>query len=294
MAASLLSRMVKASVKWSLMFFRPFAFGNKGINLLLLNFIPASNKVGRSTINEQELKGEFYEPVKKKHPETVILYFHGGGYCGGSPRSHRALVSHLSEYTGITAFNCAYRLAPENPFPAALEDALKAYNYLADKYNRIILAGDSAGGGLCLALMIRLIQLDRPQQDPCYLLAPWVDLDMRQQQLDEVVKRDPMLRPDALENYAHLYAQNNDLNNPLISPAKASEEILEQLPPILFQVGTDDILNPQVVSFQKKLSQSEIKIWKDMMHVWQAAAFLPEAKSAFREAALWLDQKLQA
>ncbi len=173
--------------------------------------------------------------------DDVMLYLHGGAYCAGSIASHRAMVAFFAKNIKMRALMLAYRLAPEHPFPAALEDVISVYEMLLrnNPATEIIFAGDSAGGGLALAALHRLKEMNRPLPRAAVLLAPWLDLSCESETYASVGAKDVLLGRENLLKSARMYAGNRDLKHPAISPLFAD---LSGLPPILIQVGTHDVL----------------------------------------------------
>ena len=172
----------------------------------------------------------------------VLLFFHGGGYCSGSIRSHRGMVSEAGRAAKVRTLALGYRLAPENPFPAALDDALAAIAFLQDQgipASRIAIGGDSAGGGLSLATMIRLRDAGKPLPACAWLVSPWVDLEMTGASIDSKAAIDPLIHREYLQELAANYLHGQDPRNPLVSPLHAD---LAGLPPVLIQVGSAETL----------------------------------------------------
>jgi len=206
------------------------------------------------------------------HPFGVILYLHGGGYIVGSPLSHRHLVAELSRAAGADALSIDYRLAPENPFPAAVEDAVSAYAWLLDRGispNRIIIAGDSAGGGLTVATMLSL--RDRGMEMPAggVCISPWADLTISARSYSARADLDPMLNRDQLMMMASSYLAGADPRTPLASPVFAD---LKGLPPLLIQVGTDEIILDDSLLLAERAKEAGVdcalEVSEGMIHVW--------------------------
>src|SRR5690349_18949770 len=171
--------------------------------------------------------------------DTVILYLHGGGYVIGSPRSHRHLAAALARASGTRALLLDYRLAPEHPFPAALDDAVAAYEWLlADGIapDRVVIAGDSAGGGLTMATLLALRdrRLPRPAGGVC--ISPWVDLTNSAESYVTKAAVDPIVTREGIDGMTQAYVGGGDRKAPLVSPLFAD---LRDLPPLLVQVGSD-------------------------------------------------------
>lgn len=175
-------------------------------------------------------------------PSRAVLYLHGGGYCVGSWATHRGLITHLAVAADATVYAPNYRLAPEHPHPAALDDALSTYRWMLDQGvlpERITLAGDSAGGGLALCTALAIRDSELPAPGSLVLLSPWVDLGCDAPSMSEKVSLDPMLRPSWVRACASMYLGGRDSADPNCSPLFANHR---GLPPTLVQVGSDEIL----------------------------------------------------
>jgi len=219
----------------------------------------------------------------------TILYLHGGAYTLGSINTHREMVARLSRSTGMRALAINYRLAPEHPYPAALEDATLVYRWLLSQgidAARIIVAGDSAGGGLTLATLVALRDAGEPLPAGAVCISPWTDLACTGDCVHEKAPLDKILSPDALSRSAKSYAGEHDLRSPLISPLYAD---LRGLPPLLIQVGTDEILLDDARRIAEKAQMAGVnatlEIWEEMFHVFQIIPFLPETKKALKQIA---------
>lgn len=193
----------------------------------------------------------------------AILYLHGGAYCIGSPATHRALTSRLCKKTGLPVFAPDYRLAPEHPFPAALEDALAAYHALQAQ-GPVFLAGDSAGGGLALATALVVRAAGTPPPAALLLMSPWVDMTEEEYDDGTAMPDDPMLTRSWLRSSAALYLgiehhtpmeRASALACPLLSPLKAN---LRDLPPTLIQAGTDELLLGQALALEQALQRAGV------------------------------------
>lgn len=217
--------------------------------------------------------------------ERVILYLHGGAYNAGSTRSHRALAANIAYAAHARALTIDYRLAPEHPYPAALVDAFSAYRWLLDEGFRpeqIIVTGDSAGGGLAIALLTALRERGYPMPAAAIVLSPWTDLSASGASWQENAKVDYLIHGSKLMEAARLYLQDTSPQTPLASPVYAN---LKGLPPLLIQVGSEEVLlsDSQRLAKHARLSGVDVtlEVWEEMQHVWQfAARFLPEARQA--------------
>lgn len=213
---------------------------------------------------------------------TSLLYLHGGGYCVGSPRTHRELAGRLARAARRPAVVPDYGLAPEHPFPAGLDDAFAVYCALAEQEGGApALAGDSAGGGLALALMLRLREARLPLPPACGLMSPWTDLTLSGDAIGTRADRDPFLTPTSLESFAGAYAGGTDRALPLCSPLFGD---LSGLPPLWVQVGSEEILFDDaarlVAGVRAAGGQAELVVGEGLFHVWQAVAPAPEAQAA--------------
>jgi acetyl esterase/lipase len=215
----------------------------------------------------------------------ILFYLHGGGYCLGSLNTHREMVSRIARTGQARALSVEYRLAPEDPHPAALEDSLAAYRgLLADGADpaRIVIGGDSAGGGLTLATLVSLRDAGDPLPAAAVCLSPWTDLDATGESMKTKADVDPMIKADDDKKMARHYAGGADLSEPLISPLYAE---LHGLPPMLIQVGTREVLLDDSTRFADRAREAGVDVtlepWEDMIHVWQFFAFmLPEGQQA--------------
>lgn len=220
-------------------------------------------------VDTAEFQGEYIIPNNREN-DGVILYLHGGGYCSGDMQYAKGFGTILAAQENIDVCCTAYRLAPENPFPAALDDATSAYRrLLKDGYSpeKIILCGESAGGGLVFSLALRLKEENLPM--PCGIIAisPWSDLTMSGISYEKNRENDPSMTLKRLRFYAEQYTEN--ASDPLVSPLFGD---LEGLPPSLIFVGGDEIMLSDSVELHKKLIDSgcvsNIRIAPDMWHIY--------------------------
>ena len=215
----------------------------------------------------------------------VICYLHGGGYTMGSVNTHRELVSRLSRAAGARALAVDYRLAPEHPFPAAVEDATTAYRWLlgtgVDPAG-VVIAGDSAGGGLTAATLVALRDAGDPLPAAGVCLSPWVDLEGIGESMTTKAEADPMVQRDELLDMAKAYLGGADPRTPLAAPLYAD---LTGLPPLLIQVGTAETLLDDATRLAARARAAGVDVtlepWEDMIHVWHfMASMLPEGQQA--------------
>lgn len=220
---------------------------------------------------------------------NVILYLHGGAYISGSINSHKLLASQISRLSRARVLLIEYRLAPENKFPAAVDDAFNTYKWLLDnekiKPKNLIIAGDSAGGGLTLATLVKLRDTGTLLPAAAVCLSPWADLTNTGESFNKNPIIDPMIARFNLDFAAYLYLDEEDPRNPLASPVYAN---LEGLPPILIQTGGNEDLLDDSITFAKRAKEAGVDvtldIWDDMFHVFQATfALTPEGKQALQK-----------
>jgi acetyl esterase/lipase len=217
--------------------------------------------------------------------ERAIYYLHGGGYVMGSIGTHRDMISRLSRAARARALAIDYRLAPENPFPAAVEDSTSAYRWLISTGvdpARLVIAGDSAGGGLTMATLVALRDAGDPLPAAAVCLSPWVDLEGVGESMTTRAEVDPMVQRESLLQSAKAYLRDAAPRTPLAAPLYAN---LAGLPPLLIQVGTAETLLDDSTRLAERARAAGVEVilelWDDMIHVWQfCAAMLPEGQQA--------------
>lgn len=222
-----------------------------------------------------------------------ILYFHGGGYCVGSPQSHQSLTSAIAKTANAAVWSVDYSLAPERPYPGALDDALASYRALLEQTNppdKIFIAGDSAGGGLAVSLAVRARELGLPLPAGLILMSPFADLSLKGASHTYAKDRDFLVWHAMLDQMAGLYANSQDRNHPEISPIFAD---LSGLPDMLIHTGSEEVLLCDSTTLAERAGaagvQVELKIWPSMPHVFQAYhAVLSEACTSIDEIATWI------
>jgi acetyl esterase/lipase len=228
-------------------------------------------------------------------PDRHILYLHGGGYVCGSPSLYRDLLWRFASAGAARVAAISYRLAPEHPFPAAIDDALAAWNGLIAKGAdpaRTVLMGDSAGGGLALALALRLRDAGATQPAAVVAMSPWTDLALGGESLRTNAAADPMLNAGDVPALARLYLAGADPRNAYASPLYGDPA---GLPPSLIQVGSDEILRDDSVRMAERLQAAgctvELEVWRRMPHVWQSfASVMPEARRAIARIGAFVQQ----
>ena len=225
--------------------------------------------------------------------DRVVMYLHGGGYMIGSMRTHRSPLSYLSRFSDARVLGINYRLAPEHPFPAAVEDSLAAYRWLLAEGvspRSIVIGGDSCGGGLTIATLVALKYFGDPLPAAAISHSGWTDLAHTGDTFVTKAEVDPLIDKEMLEGMAAAYLGDRSRTTPLASPYYAD---LRGLPPLLLQVGTAEVLLDDSLRLAERAREAGVDVtleeWDDMPHVWQAfASFLPEAKQALEHCGLFV------
>jgi monoterpene epsilon-lactone hydrolase len=230
--------------------------------------------------------------------DAAILYVHGGGYVIGSLDSHRHLVSELGRAANAVALALDYRLAPEHPFPAPVEDAVSGYRFLLAqgfKSERIAIAGDSAGGGLVVAAMVAIREAGLAQPGCGWCLSPWIDMEGLGGSMESKSAADPMVQKEGLLEMARLYLSGADPRSPLAAPLYAD---LAGLAPLLIQVGAAETLLDDAIRLAQRAGAADVRVdlqvWPEMIHVWPL--FYPElaaGKRALDNAGAWIKDVLR-
>jgi epsilon-lactone hydrolase len=229
--------------------------------------------------------------------DAAILYAHGGGYVIGSLDSHRHMVAELGRAANCVALALDYRLAPEHPFPAPVEDAIAAYRFLLAqgfKPERIAIAGDSAGGGLVVAAMVAIREAGLPQPGGGWCLSPWVDMEAIGGSMDTKAATDPTVQKAGILEMAGLYLNGANPRSPLAAPLYAD---LTGIAPLLIQVGSVETLLDDAIRLAQKAGAADVRVdlqvWPEMIHVWPA--YWPElaaGKRALDDAGAWIKAAL--
>jgi monoterpene epsilon-lactone hydrolase len=249
---------------------------------------PSAGDVRCEPISAGGVKAEWISAANANR-ERVILYLHGGGYAAGSIASHRELAARLSKAAEARCMVPDYRLAPENPFPAAVEDATAVYQWLlADQHcrpERMAIAGDSAGGGLTVATLVALRdrRIALPAAAAC--ISPWVDLEVTGGTAESNANVDPLVSREVLQMFTRMYLGDRDPRTPLASPLYAD---LRGLPPMLVQVGSGEVLLDDAKRLTERVraagGKAELEVWPDMPHVWHwCAPVLDEGQRAIEK-----------
>lgn len=260
--------------------------------------LPVPRGIAREIVEIASCHAEWLEPPGASD-DKVLLYFHGGAYLMGSCATHRPMVSQIARAAGLRALVPEYRLAPEHPFPAAIDDATAIYRALLEQGiapDSIVVAGDSAGGGLTMAMLLTLRQLGEPMPAFVCLLSPWLDLTGEGESMRTRADHDPWFQPDALHVVANYYCREEQKSDPRVSPVYAD---FDGLPPVFIQVGEDEILLSDSTRLADGISAVgglvEIEICPDMWHVFQMfAPYVPEGQRAIEYMARRMTVALQA
>jgi acetyl esterase/lipase len=231
-------------------------------------------------------------------PSKVLLYLHGGGYVVGSISTHRALVGELGRAFGGRTLAIDYRMGPEHPHPAALDDALAAYRFLLDQGlapSRIVIAGDSAGGGLTLATLMAIRDKAMAMPGAGFCISPWADLEGKGASMVTKAALDPMVQKDGLAAMAAAYIADGDLQSPYVSPIHGD---FTGLPPLLIHVGSAETLLDDSTRVAQLAAHADVPVqldvWPHMIHVWHFfAPMLEEGKQAIRDAGIWLNKVIK-
>ena len=233
---------------------------------------PVANDVKLIAVDAGGVPGE-WSSVSSSDPSQVLLFFHGGGYCSGSIRSHRRMASEAARAAKVRTLAIDYRLAPEHPYPAALDDALSAWRFVRQMgiaAGHIAIGGDSAGGGLTAALINRLKATGEELPGCAWLVSPWVDLTMSGSTMTSKDAVDPLIHKTYLEELAGAYVPTGmDHADPRISPVFGE---LKGFPPTLIQVGSAETLLADAVRFAGAAGSADVavtlEIWPHMIHAW--------------------------
>jgi monoterpene epsilon-lactone hydrolase len=245
---------------------------------------PLAPDVRCEAVNAGGVPAEFVS-TPESDESTVMYYLHGGGYVVGSIVSHREMASRLARAAKARVLLVDYRLAPEHPFPAAVEDSVAGYKWLLSsgvKPGRVVIAGESAGGGLTAATLVALKDAGEPLPGAAICVSPWADLECTGESMVTRADADPFVQRDDLLGMVSHYLGDTDPRTPLASPIYAD---LTGLPPLLIQVGTAEVLYDDAKRLAERAEAAGVEVvfepWEDMIHMWPAfAAMLPEGQQA--------------
>lgn len=230
--------------------------------------------------------------------DATVLYLHGGGYAIGSLESHRGLIARLSAACGVRFCAVDYRLAPEHPHPAAVDDGVAAYRALLDQgiaAARLAIAGDSAGGGLTIATLVAARDAGLPMPAAAAVLSPWLDLEGTGESRTTRADVDPVIPNERLKELAEYYLAGQDARAPLASPIYAD---LRGLPPVLVHVGDAEVLLSDSTTFAERAREAGVdvtlEVWPEMIHVWHLfGAMAPEGRDATAKVGAYLRERLR-
>ena len=262
-----------------------------------LGSIPAAEGVSLQPVRIDHLAAEWqFRPSARR--DAAMLYLHGGGYTYGSIATHRSFTTGLALQFDGRVLSVGYRLAPEHPCPAATEDALAAYRWLVEDEGiaaeKIVMAGDSAGGGLTIAALIAIRDAGLPMPAGAWCLSPWVDLTLTSGSMTSKAEDDLIVTAAELKTYADVYAPGGDAADPRGTVLNAS---LKGLPPLLIQVGTAERLLDDSVALAGKASAADVAVtletWPGQPHVFHIfAAMMSEARAAITRGADWVNARI--
>jgi acetyl esterase/lipase len=258
--------------------------------------LPVAENVSCEPLSVDGIPAEWIIPEGAPE-QNILLYLHGGGYCIGSISTHRGMVSHIARAAETRALLIDYRLAPEYPFPAAVEDSTAAYQWLLSQgiaASNIIIAGDSAGGGLTVSTLVSLKEKGIPLPAAAVLISPWVDLAITGDSVISKAEIDPMVTKEGLIEMAAAYMDNTDPRTPLASPLYAD---LTGLPPMLIHVGTSEILLDDAIRLADHARKVGVDVTlnaaEGLCHVWHFfTVMLPEALEAIDEVARFMRKNI--
>ncbi|HKX28454.1 MAG TPA: alpha/beta hydrolase [Blastocatellia bacterium] len=257
-----------------------------------------ANGVQVRPVEEGQVKGEWVEAAER--PQLTIYYLHGGGYMACSPATHRQFCAAISRRADARVFSLDYRLAPEHRFPAAVEDAVQGYRWLlaqGEDPARIVIGGDSAGGGLTMATLLSLRDQGLPLPRAAFCFSPWTDLTASGQSLVTNNLRDSMFYGDSIRRAPVIYLGSAPATDPLASPIFGD---LTNLPPLMIFASKAEVLLDDSVRLAERARQCgvevDLRLWDDLPHAWPVMIGfkLPEARAAIMELADFIRQRISA
>ncbi len=272
------------------------ASSSRQLALQLVKGFPMPPSATFEHVNAGGVPGEWVR-TSASRPDTVLLFFHGGGYVSGCIEAYRHFVADVAIQTRTTGLSVDYALAPEHPFPAAVEDCVTAYRFLLDRgvaADRIILAGDSCGGGLCVALMLSLREVGLPQPAAAWLLSPLADLEITGETNKTQLHLDPVAIPPIPEQCAAAYLQGASPRHPLASPIYAD---LTGISPLRIDVGSHETLLDDAMRLTRRAALDEVdvelRVWPGMVHCFPVfAPILEEGRDAIDIACKFFRRRL--
>lgn len=262
-------------------------------NMMSFSRPPAGCSIER--VNAGGPEALWVNAAQNNNRET-ILYLHGGAYSMGSAQTYIGFTGMLSELCGLRVLSVDYRLAPEHPFPAAIDDAVSAYRWLLQQgvpAKSIVIGGDSAGGGLAFAAMVELKNKGIQLPAAIFTISPWVDLTHTGETIVTKADVEPMFTKSGMDYMAKLYADETDVRSPLVSPLYAD---LSGLPPVLIHVGTSEMLLSDSRRMRDALRKAGVdcmmKEWEDLFHVFHTVVYIPESRIANEEIAVFIKKHI--
>jgi len=258
---------------------------------------PLAAIVAQEYFELEGLRACWFLPQEIKSPGTLV-YWHGGGYCIGSINTHQELISRIAKESGCKTLAVDYRLAPEHPYPAALEDALMVMRYLRENGHdpkQTVLAGDSAGGNLSIVTILALIEKGEPVPSGCAALSPWVDMLSTRKSVFENAPYD-YVGPHFDAGWRQAYATTEQIKDPLVSPIYAD---YNDFPPLLLHAGGAETLRDEIAYLAERVEKMGVDLsyreWPGMIHVWHSlASIIPEAKEAIAELGIFVKHHTSA
>jgi monoterpene epsilon-lactone hydrolase len=274
---------------------RPMTAVRKGL-ARIEPFVPGRRNYTQMTPLDAAGVPALLTAVAQSRADRCVLYFHGGGYSIGTAALYRDFLWRIAAATRAQVLYFDYRLAPEHPFPAALDDAVAVYRWLLGRFDRrhVVFAGDSAGGGLVLAALLRLRDEGVELPSAAAALSPWTDLALTGASMRSNAEADPMLDPDNLPDLVRNYCADGDPRHPYISPLYGDPA---GLPPTLIHVGSDEILRDDAVGMAEKMRaagcEAVVESWERMPHVWHLyARLVPEGRRAIARVGEFLQARM--
>jgi epsilon-lactone hydrolase len=260
--------------------------------------VPSAEGVAIEPASGRGFEGRWFRPQGAREG-VALLHLHGGGFVVGSTVSHRPILTNLAKASGVDILALDYRMAPEHPYPAALDDSMAGYRWLLEQgyaADRIAVAGDSAGAQLALSLMLRAKEEGLPLPACAVMISPWLDLRVTTDSIMRNLPADPLMTPGMIKEMATLYMGDIALDDPRASPVLAAD--LSGLPPIYIQNSDADILEDDAHLLAARAMAAGVDVTIDsypgMIHVWHAFAhIIPEARDAFAKIGTFLDSKLR-
>jgi acetyl esterase/lipase len=250
----------------------------------IMSTLPLDDDIETERVGVNGIPAEWISAPESQE-NRVILYLHGGGYLFGSARTHRVMLAHMARAAKARVLALDYRLAPEIPFPAPVEDSVSAYRWLLSQgisAKKMVIGGDSAGGGLAVATLVALRSVGEPMPAAGVCISAWTDMESTGQSHTTNAESDPSVSKERLLKIAKVYLNGKEPTAPLASPIHAD---LTGLPPLLLQVGSIEVLLDDSTLLKSRAKAAgvsvDMEVWDDMPHVWHHyAPILPEARKA--------------